>query len=324
MAKDPVHHDGSYRLLFQHPRMMRELIASCVDEEIAASLAFEHMEPLNVSFRSPRMDEREGDMLWRVPREDGEVYILLLLEFQSSPDPAMAFRILNYASFAYLELLRRTGDDKIEKVPPLLPVVLYNGASAWSAALNTRDMVALEEGSALERFQPVMCYHIVDEGHDALEDDEGAIELLFQMERVKTVEELGPLVDRLIEVLEGDSYRELRRDFATWMRESLLPAKKIDMRDASEALNSLEEVRFMLRERAKQWREQWKQEGLEEGREEGREEGEVTILLKLLTAKFGEDDAREERLRALGLNVLEQLPERILSASTEDEIFEDL
>ncbi len=80
----------------------------------------------------------------------------------------------------------------------------------------------------------------------------------------------------------------------------------------------------MLKERAKQWREQWKREGREEGREEGVEEGEVKTLLRFLDAKFGPREGREARLHALPAEVLEQLPTRILSASTESEVFEGL
>ncbi len=60
----------------------------------------------------------------------------------------------------------------------------------------------------------------------------------------------------------------------------------------------------------------------DQGRQEGRQEGEVRILLRLLRRRFGELPGwAEERLRRASSGMLETWSERILTASTLDEMF---
>ena len=56
--------------------------------------------------------------------------MLVLLEFQSTADSFMALRVLEYAALLYGELLHR-GVAKPGALPPVLPVVLYNGDAPW-------------------------------------------------------------------------------------------------------------------------------------------------------------------------------------------------
>ena len=61
---------------------------------------------------------------------------------------------------------------------------------------------------------------------------------------------------------------------------------------------------------------------LSQGRTEGRAEGEVTLLSKLLTVKFGAlDSATVDRLSRASTAEVECWAERILTATTLDEVF---
>ena len=66
--------------------------------------------------------------MWQVRFRGDWLYLMVLLEFQSSVDSAMAVRVMTYTSLLYQKLiddgvLRRHG-----KLPPVLPVVIYNGS----------------------------------------------------------------------------------------------------------------------------------------------------------------------------------------------------
>ncbi|WP_148087268.1 Rpn family recombination-promoting nuclease/putative transposase, partial [Pigmentiphaga humi] len=68
------------------------------------------------------------DMLWRVRSRHGDwVYVYLLLEFQSRSDPYMALRALTYVGLEYEDILRHKGAQGDGRLPPMLPIVLYNG-----------------------------------------------------------------------------------------------------------------------------------------------------------------------------------------------------
>jgi len=73
---------------------------------------------------------------------------------------------------------------------------------------------------------------------------------------------------------------------------------------------------------AKRYLSQGRAEGRDEGRVEGRAEGEAMLLSKLLALKFGAlDHATTERLRAASTTELERWADRILTATSLDELF---
>ena len=64
--------------------------------------------------------------------------MLVLLEFQSVVDRSMALRILAYTALLYQDLMRAGGGS----LPPVFPVVLYNGRHPWTAAEDVSDLLA--------------------------------------------------------------------------------------------------------------------------------------------------------------------------------------
>ena len=92
-------------------------------------------------------------------------------------------------------------------------------------------------------------------------------------------------------------------------------------------MSDLNEVNTMLAERVKQWTEEWKAEGLQAGRQqglqEGRQQGEASLLLRLLTRKFGPiDEPTRARVLAADAEQLLVWGERVLSAETLGDVFE--
>jgi hypothetical protein len=50
-----------------------------------------------------------------------------------------------------------------ERLPPVLPVVLYNGDKVWNVPTGTTELVALPPNSPQWHWQPSIRYHLVDE-----------------------------------------------------------------------------------------------------------------------------------------------------------------
>ncbi len=73
---------------------------------------------------------------------------------------------------------------------------------------------------------------------------------------------------------------------------------------------------------ADQLRQEGLQQGLQKGRQEGRQESLREILLNLLTAKFGGvSDAVRKQVEASDSDTLTSAIERVLSASTAEDVF---
>lgn len=60
-------HDGGYKLLFSHARMVEDLIRGFVREDWVEELDFSSLEKLPTSFINTKGGERrDGDVLWRL------------------------------------------------------------------------------------------------------------------------------------------------------------------------------------------------------------------------------------------------------------------
>ena len=77
-------------------------------------------------------------MLWRIGTTGGSwVYILILLEFQSTVDRRMALRMMDYTSTIWMRLGKEDLGPNGE-YPLVLPIVIYNGERRWTAARGCR------------------------------------------------------------------------------------------------------------------------------------------------------------------------------------------
>ena len=155
-------HDAAYKLLFSRPRMVRDLLDGFAARGWSGALDFESLTALPASFVGREFRQRHGDLIWRV-RFRGErwLYLVLLLEFQATVEPAMAVRILEYTGLLY----RRLVDDGVLRehgaLPPVLPIVLYNGRRRWTALVEMTNLLAAG-GDVLAPYQPSQRYYVLD------------------------------------------------------------------------------------------------------------------------------------------------------------------
>jgi Uncharacterized conserved protein len=156
-------HDNSYKLLFSHPQMVKDLLIGFVKEAWVEQLDFSTLEKVSGSYVSDELRDREDDIIWRVRWGEDWLYVYLLLEFQSSIDKYMAVRVMSYLGLLYQDLVRQKTFTPNGKLPPVLPVVLYNGETRWSAAQNVAELVEQVPGG-LEQYCPNLSYLLLDEG----------------------------------------------------------------------------------------------------------------------------------------------------------------
>jgi predicted transposase YdaD len=125
-------HDGGYRLLFSHPEMVADLLRAFIPEDWVRDIDLSTLEQAPGDYVTPGLSSRESDIVWRVRwGEDNLLYVYLLFEFQSTVDPWMALRMTVYVGLLYQELLKRREIPRSGKLPPVLPLVLYNGNLLW-------------------------------------------------------------------------------------------------------------------------------------------------------------------------------------------------
>ena len=134
-------HDASYKGFFAQRRTVADTLR-CAARDIARNLDFSTLERLPASFVTEHLGQRHADMLWRIQTADGRwLYLLALLEFQSTIDRRMALRMMDYT----VRVLRGLGKGDLGpsgKYPAVLPIVVHNGEQRWNAAPDIGELFA--------------------------------------------------------------------------------------------------------------------------------------------------------------------------------------
>ena len=215
---------------------------------------------------------RHDDAVWRVRFQDQWLYVYLLLEFQASVDRFMAVRILTYTGLLYQDLIHSHALHQ-GRLPTVLPIVLYNGETRWTAAV---ELAALLEPAPaeLQVYQPQQRYLLLDEGAYSDADLAGLRNLVaavFRLENSRTPDEVLAVVTALLEWLQHPTQTRLRRAFTVWIQRVILADSASEA--VTESIIELDEVRTMLAQRVQEWKQQWRKDGFAEGMEQGLEQG---------------------------------------------------
>ncbi|MEJ1963403.1 MAG: Rpn family recombination-promoting nuclease/putative transposase [Gammaproteobacteria bacterium] len=305
-------HDHSYKLLFAHPRMVRDLVEGFVAGDWVSTVDFSTLERVSENYVSDDLRARADDIVWRVRCREHVIY--LLLEFQSTADTYMAVRVLTYVGLLYQDLIRSSKSRGVERLPAILPIVLHSGGRPWHGA---QDMTSLlcDVPPGLEKYRPQLHYLLIDErSYDdaALAGRRNLAALLFRLENCRRRDLMPRLVSTLVEWLQGPEQESLRRAFAVWLEKVVL--KRLSDERARVA-NDLWERPTMLSERFDEWEKELRDEGLQKG--------EAIVLTRILRKRFGELPVSfSARLRSALPEQLESWAERLLDAGSLDEIFD--
>ena len=89
-GKGMSEHDHSYKLLFSHPQMVRDLLEGFVHGDWLSQFHYDSLEKVSGSYISDDLRERSDDIVWRARWGEGWIYVYLLIEFQSAIEPYMA------------------------------------------------------------------------------------------------------------------------------------------------------------------------------------------------------------------------------------------
>ncbi len=312
-------HDTGYKLLFSHPEMVRDLLIGYVPGEWVAEADFSTLEHMNGSYVSESERQRHDDMVWRVKVKDRWLWVYLILEFQSEPDPWMAVRMMVYVGLLAQNLIRE-GELQDGQLPPILPIVLYNGLPDWKPPTDV-SACFVTPPKGLEPFRPRLLYHLVDEARLKLHPVDAVrnfAEALFNLERGQTVADLRQVLQALDTMLKAPELQHLRRAFGVWVKSLFRRKAPSTSLGEINQINDIVEADTMLAERI----EGWFDEATRKGVQLGMQEGKSLLLAQLLTQRFGSlPEWAEQKLENASPQELESWTGTILTAPTLEEVF---
>jgi len=273
------------------------------------SLDYATLEKVPGSYITDDFKQREDDIVWRVKVGGEWVYLYLLMEFQSSVDKYMALRMMVYVGLLYQDLIKR-GEMLVDgRLPPILPIVLYNGSQRWSAATDIAELIPAVPGLVSE-FKPSLKYLLIDENAystSELSSLRNLVAAVFRFEQAQSPTSIEDIINLLIEWLADRP--DLKRMFALWIRATLM--RKPNYSILLPQIDDLQEIKVMLADRLEEWAhgymaegelkgkqqglqegkqqglQEGKQQGLQEGKQQGLQQGEMLALQRLLAKRFG-------------------------------------
>ena len=316
-------HDSSYKYLFSAPELVRDLIMGFVPDEWLHSLDYGTLERVPGSYITDDFRARADDVVWRLKVGGEWVYLYLLIEFQSSVDRYMALRMMVYMGLLYQDLIKRGEVLSDGRLPPVLPIVLYNGTSLWKAPTDIFDLIPVVPGM-VEQYKPRFKYLLIDEnayGERDLASLKNLVAAVFRIERPADPETIQALL-RLLEEWLVDR-PDLQRMIARWIRATLM--RKPAYRIVLPQIDDLQELRIMLADRLEEWAHGYEAKGMQKGMQQGMQQGEAQALQKLLTKRFGwiSPDI-SARIATAPKEQIDMWLDRVLDAPTLDDIFAPL
>ena len=306
-------HDRGYKLLFSQPKLVEELLRGFLSGDWIDLLDFRTLEKVGNSFVSEDLRERHSDLIWRLRLRgegDGWVYLYLLLEFQSTSDPFMAVRLLTYVGLLLEEIVRKEKLKPGDRLPVVLPVVLYNGNRPWRAPLRLETLF-VPVPRELRRHLPRLTYRLLDERR--LDLDRPALQqnTTAALFRIETNEPPAlPRLFRDLEALVKPQDPALRRTIQAWIAFAVQRAFPGGI--IPEGMNP--EEASMLEDTLVKWRDMIVRETRRDERREG--------LLRMMARRFGPvpEEVRQQVEQITSNKKLERLEGKVLSAKSLQEM----
>jgi putative YhgA-like transposase len=313
--------DSLYHRLFSHPRMVEEIVREFVPDALASGLDFSGLQRVNPKFHTARRiaQYRESDVIWRLPTHEGaDIYLYLLIEFQSESDWWMAVRMQVYQGLLWQQIINEQNLKSGARLPPVLLLVLYNGEPRWSAPREISEMIGLAPDSALWHWQPRVRYYLLDMGAlvgDDLARRESLVALLFRLEQRQSPQQLEGLVEELIGWFrQHEGFDELKRLFSELVRQVIL-GLGMELRVPYDLL----EMKTMIATLGETWKQEW----LAEGEAVGKAKGIAEAVIRLLVKRFGPlPSSLQSRIYSADLQSLESWFDRAINAPDLSAVFD--
>jgi predicted transposase/invertase (TIGR01784 family) len=326
-VKDP--HDAQFRREFAKPASAASLVRSALPAEIVARLDVDGVRVVPGTFVDEEFQRLHTDLTLSVPASGGggdAVLVYVVVEHQSSPDPMMSFRMLQYVVRVWGRHLRQ--HRRARGLPAVIPLVVHAGRRTWSGPVQVAELIDDQVVPRDSGFVPRFRFLLEDL---AVLDVEALLArpLVPSARLTLLVLARAPGNQQLVQELRGWAADVLALlDQPGGVAEFRMLLRYIwEVGDTS--LTELGEVLTQWGSRAEEaymstadmLRAEGEARGRAEGEAQGEARGRADLLLKQLTLKFGPlTPGALDRVHTASTDELDRWAERILTANTLDEV----
>lgn len=290
-------HDAFARDMLSNPANASAFFQSHLPKDIVAAADWSTLTLQPASFVRQNLQQSHTDLLYRVNVAERDMLLYLLFEHQTSVDPLMPLRLLNYV----VEVLRQHAETDGLPLPPVLPFVLHQGPDRWTVSTQFRDLFDLPKDleGLLRPYLPDFHHALLDLTLFDPDKDEHHPLLQVILQLMKAARQ-----KRLIEFFEWLGRSEMEVTLLMQpdlFRRCLLYAVHIDINLDVESISRSLSASPTLQHEAMSLAQKLRQEGRADGLAHGEWAGKIQMLEKFL----GVDATTSEVLASLEIAGLE-------------------
>lgn len=272
-------HDKLYKTILDSKQQVVMLINRVLD--LNKKLNYNDIEKYNSSFIDSKFKNLESDIVYKKKNQK----IFFLIEHQSKIDINMPRRILEYEVAIMQETFLNM--NKNEKLPLVIPIVIYTGSKKWNVAKTIQECQERLEGYEKIKLGEYYILDINDYKQEELENDENLLFNIFALEKLETLESIFNKLLKIVKKTKDESDKEILSKIIYFIY-----TKKLGNRKTKELLRILKEggsdsmifevidreIDGLILKGKREGKREGKIEGIKEGMKEGREKVAIEMI----------------------------------------------
>ncbi len=164
-------HDHLFKETFSHVENAVGFFQNYLPAELRDRLDWNTLALQPGKYTDEALRGNESDLLYTVQIDENPALLYCLFEHQSTPDAWMPLRLLRYILNIWDQY--RKQHPKANRLPPVLPLVLFQGGATWKADLSLSGLIDIPDG--LAAYQPEFRHLLVDLNHINAEELKGTL-----------------------------------------------------------------------------------------------------------------------------------------------------
>jgi predicted transposase/invertase (TIGR01784 family) len=307
-------HDTIFKAAFEHPAHAAGLFRELLPVSLVEAIEWDTLALEPGSFVDSALSKSHSDLLFSAQLGGRKVLLYVLLEHQSRVHRRMSYRVLRYITRIWDRHLEQVG----EPLPLIIAIVISHAPGGWTAPVRLHDLISPAPASidGVEALVPGFEIIVEDLAHLSNEDLQDRALAAFP----KLV---------LWALRDARDAAQLERNLDFW---AAAFAEALAAPSGIEAVSQIfryfalvcehlhfDEFRAKLREQLPET-----ERPAMTMAEELMQRGQVSLIVKMLTRKFGDLPAEYRvRLETATTDLLEHYAERLLGAPTLAAVFAD-
>lgn len=167
--------------MFKNKGIFRQLLENFVTQDWVRELDFSACETIDKSFIAENYKESISDIIHKIKLRQSDLFIVILTEFKSTVERFTCLNMTHYVASFYKDYV--ASNQNVKMLPPVFPILLYNGNAEWTAPTRLADLI--EGGELLGKYSlNFEYYRIAVNGYpkDYLLKIKNVVSLLFLAE----------------------------------------------------------------------------------------------------------------------------------------------